>query len=136
MVYFNIGELANKSDVSKVAIRYYERCGLLPKAGRNKSGYRIYPDSIISRVHFIKNAQSVGFTLEEIGELLILQERAGTTSQQIKSSTLDKLKTIYEKITSLQQMADTLKKLVTACDGKVPLSDCPILRGLYGNLEA
>ena len=134
-MYLTIGELANKSELTKVAIRYYERCGLLPKALRRTSGYRIYPESIINRLHFIKNAQSVGFTLDEIGELLILQEREETASQQIKSRTMDKLKTIYEKISSLQQIADTLKKLVVACDGKVSSCDCPILRGLYGNLE-
>lgn len=133
MTYLVVGELANKTGVSKVAIRYYERCGLLPKVNRRK-GYRIYPESIIDRIHFIKNAQSVGFTLEEISELLRLQEEKGT-SQQVKSYTMTKLDAIYEKIKSLQCMANTLKRLVTNCDGKVPLTECPILRGLYGDLS-
>lgn len=134
-MYLTVGQLANKCGISTVAIRYYEKVGLLPKSVRRNSGYKIYPETIIHRINFIKNAKSVGFTLEEINKLLMLEKSEHGTSQEIKSCTIVKLESIYEKIHSLEQMANILKRLVTMCDGKVALSDCPILRGLYGSLE-
>jgi Cu(I)-responsive transcriptional regulator len=135
MRYLTVGELANQAGITKVAIRYYERCGLLPKAMRLPSGYRAYPESIIHHLHFIKNAKSVGFTLEEIQEVLVLKTQPETTSQDIKSRTLDKLSLIQEKIDALQHMADILKQLTQACDGKVPLCQCPILETLYSDIQ-
>jgi len=126
-----VGQLAQETDVTKVAIRYYERCGLIPKAQRLKSGYRSYPETVIARICFVKNAQSVGFSLDEITELLTLQEPHKGTSQDINSRTLTKLKTIQDKIDALQEMANTLKVLTSACDGKMPLHECPILEALY-----
>lgn len=133
MHYLTVGELAKQADVSKVAIRYYERYGLLPKANRKSSGYRLHPETIVGRIRFIKNAKSVGFTLDEIKELFALQEHKKGTSQQVRLHTLNKLKVIQEKITSLQKMASALKKLTAACDGKVPLQQCAILEALYDN---
>lgn len=126
-----IGELAKRCNVSKVAIRYYEKRGLLSKVVRRITGYRIYSESTINKLHFIKNAQSVGFTLKEIGELLMLQENEAATSKQIKAIAVDKLETIQNKINSLKSMTCRLTRLVTACNGKIPLPDCPILLGLY-----
>ncbi|QLH42414.1 MAG: heavy metal-responsive transcriptional regulator [Coxiellaceae bacterium] len=131
MHYLTVGELADQAGVTKVAIRYYERCGLLPKATRLSSGYRAYPEIIINRLRFIKNAKSVGFTLEEIQELIALQEQPNATSQDIKSRTTIKLGIIQEKIQSLQQMANTLEQLVQSCDGQGTLHQCPILETLY-----
>lgn len=134
MRYLTIGELASQTGVSKVAIRYYERFGLIPKAIRQTSGYRSYPKTIVARIRFIKNAKSVGFTLDEIAELLTLQEHEKATSQQIKSHTLTKLNIIQEKILSLQKMEQALEQLTASCDGKVPLHQCPILEKLYGEM--
>ncbi len=133
MQQLTIGELAHQAGVTKVAIRYYERCGLIPKAQRLKSGYRSYPEIVVARIRFIKNAQSVGFTLVEIVELLSLQKSAKNTGQDIKSRTLLKLKTIQDKIDSLQEIAHTLQSLISFCDGKMPLQECPILEALYSN---
>jgi len=135
MNYLTVGKLAKIAGISKVTIRYYEHCGLLPKVMRDKSGYRVYSESIMERVQFIKNAKSVGFTLVEISTLLKLQLNKRTTSQQIKSCAMAKLDAIHEKVEALQYMENTLKKLVNACDGKVPLSKCPIIQGLYGCLQ-
>jgi len=131
MHYMTVGELAQQVGISKVAIRYYERCGLIPKVVRANSGYRLYPDTVVGRIQFIINAKSVGFTLEEIKELLALQTHPQGTSQQVKSHTLTKLQIIQAKIVSLQKMADTLTHWVALCDGNVPLQDCPILEALY-----
>lgn len=134
MGYLTIGELAAQTNISKVTIRYYERRGLLPKAKRRTTGYRLYPETMIGRIRFIKNAKSVGFTLEEVSELFILQENPNVLGQEVKSLTLNKLKLVHEKITSLQKMAHALGALVASCDGKMPVQDCPILEALYNDI--
>lgn len=131
MTHLTIGKLAQRTGITKVAIRYYERLGLIPKAMRQASDYRLYPESTISWITFIKNAKSVGFTLDEIKELLSLEQHTHTTSQMIKSHTLTKLKAIQEKINCLQGMADTLTALTQSCNGKMPLQECPILKALH-----
>lgn len=131
MGHLTIGELAKVTGVTKVAIRYYERCGLLPKAARSASGYRWYPENMIGRIRFITNAKSVGFTLEEIQALFNLQAQQKTSSRQIKTRTLEKLALIQEKIQSLQKIASALEQLAASCDGRIPLRECPILEALY-----
>lgn len=135
MIYFTVGQLAAKTNVSKVAIRYYERLGLIPKAERSAAGYRTYPEAIVSRLRFIINAKAVGFTLQEIRELFALQEQKYTTSLQIKNKTLDKLKLTQEKIMHLQKIAKALEHLASSCDGTMPLEDCPILETLYDEMN-
>jgi len=68
-----IGQLAKKADATPVTIRYYERQGLIPKSKRSQGGFRLYPESVISRFNFIKNAKAVGFSLDEIKELMAFQ---------------------------------------------------------------
>lgn len=135
MKYLTIGELAKIACLSKVAIRYYERSGLLPQATRRPSGYRVYPETIIPRIRFIKNAKSVGFTLEEIQELLSLQVHENATSQDIRQRTMKKQHAVQEKIAALQKMENALTQLVASCDGKMPLHECPILEALYAEDE-
>lgn len=135
MKHLTIGELAKLAHISKVAIRYYERAGLLPQATRRPSGYRVYSESMIARIRFIKNAKSVGFSLEEIQELLSLQAHQDTTSQDIRQRTLKKQHVIQEKIAALQKMANALSQMLASCDGKMPLHECPILEALYAEPE-
>ncbi len=132
MAYLTIGELAKAAQISKVAIRYYERCGLLPKAARRASGYRQYPQSVIARIRFIKNAKAVGFSLEEIAELLALQQNPDATSQDIRNRTLAKWKISQEKLLTLQRIVLLLEHMLLMCDGKVPKEQCPILETLAG----
>lgn len=132
---FTVGQLAEVTGLSKVTIRYYERCQLLPKAARQASGYRMYPGSILSRIRFIKNAKLVGFTLPEIKKLLTLLAQEKTTSQQIKHNTQQKLNELEEKIIAMQHMAHALRMLIERCDGKKPLHACPILEAMYGESE-
>lgn len=126
-----VGELAKRSGVSKVTIRYYERCGLLPKAIRTHSGYRVYPETVIKRLRFIVNSKSVGFTLEEISELLKLQTNPSESSQQVRNIAITKIDTIKDKMSALQSMLQELEHLVSLCDGKTEIQHCPILQSLH-----
>lgn len=128
MQQLTIGKLALQAGVTKVSIRYYERCGLIPKAHRLTSGYRVYPTTTVARIRFLKNAQSVGFSLHEISDLL-----TPDTSQDVRALALTKHNAIQNKLNSLQAIANTLHSLTAACDGEMPLQDCPILKALSGN---
>lgn len=130
MKYYATGQLATLTQHTIVTIRYYEKCGLLPKPKRSHGGFRLYPESIIPRFYFIQNAKAVGFDLTEIKVLLDLQ--AGKApSQQIKTHTQQKIPDITNKITTLQKMKRALSKWEQACDGKIDIDQCPILENLY-----
>ena len=125
-----ISEVAERGGVSVQAIRYYEREGLLPKPPRLASGYRIFPDTAVRRVQFIKRAQELGFSLAEIRELLSLRENADAGAQDMRERARAKITDIEQKIRRLRAMKSVLNALAESCPGCGPLSDCPILDAL------
>lgn len=130
MQTLTVGRLAKQAQVNIETIRYYERRGLLPEPPRCESGYRQYPRDAVERIQFIKRAQELGFSLKEIGELLSLRVDPGTTAGDIKRRTETKLADIDAKICDLQRMKAALMKLTSACRGRGPTSECPILDAL------
>ena len=124
------GKLARAVDVNVETLRYYERRGLLPEPPRRDSGYRAYPPESVDRLRFIKGAQALGFTLEEIQELLELRVDESASSGEVRSRAQDKVAQINEKICALQEMRDALSHLIEQCSGEGPMSDCPILEAM------
>lgn len=125
-----IGELAEEAKVSVQTLRYYERRGLLPSPERQRSGFRSYDSDSVRRVRFIRRAQDLGFTLEEIRDLLTLwrdSARSCTAVEKRASATLER---IEGKIAHLRQMGDALSKYVTACRTRAALERCPLLHEL------
>lgn len=122
-----IGEAARAAGVSVDTIRYYERRGLIPRARRSSSGYRQYGEDVIRRLRFIQNAQTLGFSLREIKDLLSLRMRPRTRCGDIKRKARAKLEDIEARIRSLQKMRRALKKIEVRCSGRGPLKECPIL---------
>lgn len=125
-----IGALARRAEVNIQTIRYYERRGLLPEPRRTESNYRIYPADAVRRVRFIKQAQQLGFSLKEIGELLSLRAAPRSRCEAVRRLSEVKLQDIGEKIRSLEAMRKALSKLVLACSGRGPVTECPILDSL------
>ena len=130
METFTIGHLAKCANVNIETIRFYERKGLLPEPPRNKSGHRQYSIQELRRTEFIKRTQSLGFSLQEISDLLSLRVEAGKTCGDVKNKVKAKLIDIEEKIETLQKMREVLIRLEIDCPGKGPLKDCPILETL------
>ncbi len=130
-----IGQLAKQTDNSTVTIRYYEKCGLIPSSTRSDGGYRLYPETLIPRFQFIKNAKLVGFSLNEIKELLFLQNLPHSKGQNIKDITIKKASIIKDKIKALKKMQRALERLIHSCDGQMPVKECPILGTLYANVS-
>jgi len=128
----NIGQLARQAGVPIDTVRYYERQQLLATAQRSAGGYRVFSDTDLTRLRFIRRAKALGFTLEEIGELLRLSDRRGEDMAQIRETAVHKLQDIQQRITELQRMHAALEQLVDACPGHGTLAACPILGALTG----
>ena len=130
MKKLSIGELARQANVNIETIRYYERRGLISEPPRNKSGHRQYSVKDLRRTEFIKRIQSLGFSLQEISDLLSLRVESGRTCSDVKQRVKAKLIDIEEKIETLQRMKKVLQSLETNCPGTGPLNECPILETL------
>ena len=125
-----IGVLAKQAGVNLETIRFYERRGLLPEPARTNSGYRVFSRHAVQRLHFIKRAQDLGFSLKEIKELLALRVDARTTCAEVRRRAETKVADVEAKIHALQAMRKALTRLAAACVGRGPVSDCPILEAL------
>lgn len=122
-----IGEAAAQAGVNVQTIRYYERRGLLPSSPRRESGYRELPEESVRVVRFIKRAQDLGFSLDEVAELLRLRR----SKDRVKARAVAgrRLKQIEQKLAELAAMRDALRHLVHTCrEGATPT--CPILEAL------
>lgn len=124
------GQLAKAAHVNTETLRYYERRGLIPEPPRRESGYRTYPEESVERLNFIKGAQGLGFTLEEIKDLLELRVDESASSGEVRRRAQTKVAQIDEKIRKLQQMRDALDHLIEQCRGEGPTSECPILEAM------
>ncbi len=125
-----IGKVAERGGVNLQTIRYYEREGLLPEPPRLASGYRLFPDDTVRRVRFIKRAQELGFSLNEIQHLLSLRMEEHGDNAKVRAIAQAKLADIDEKIRRLQAMKAVLENLTHRCPGCGPVSECPILESL------
>jgi len=127
MARLTIGQVAKQAGIGLETVRFYEREGLIDKPPRTEAGYRQYPNIAVKRIRFIKRAKDLGFSLKEISELLSLRVSPNKTCRNVKGQTQTKISEIENKILALQRMKRALKKLESACSGKGPTSECPIL---------
>ncbi|GIC78689.1 Hg(II)-responsive transcriptional regulator [Moritella sp. F3] len=122
-----IGKLANLANVNIETIRYYERIGLIEQPVTPEQGYREYPDKTLERVQFIKRSQELGFTLNEVANLLLLGEENCFSVQEIAEK---KLANVREKLADLKRLENVLANLVTQCRCNNTDSACPIVESL------
>lgn len=128
-----IGELARRCDVNIDTIRYYERQGLLPAPDRLASGYRRYQIPDIARLRFVRRAKVLGFTLDEIRELLALSDHRDDDMGELKAAATAKLIDIDARLAELTRIRDGLHTLIEACPGHGALEQCPILNALVSD---
>ncbi|NOX37576.1 MAG: heavy metal-responsive transcriptional regulator [Calditrichaeota bacterium] len=125
-----VGELARRAGVHLETIRYYEQVGVMPPPRRTNAGYRVYDQQDLRRLHFIKRAKQLGFTLKEIRDLLDLRMDPDTTCEDVRQRALQKVETIERKIRELVQMKRALEQLAATCTGEGPAGECPFLDAL------
>lgn len=131
MENLTIGKLARQVDLGVETLRYYERRGLLEPQRRTESGYRLYSNDARQRLQFIRRAQVLGFSLDEVAELLSLSDRPGQSAAEVKRLTQAKIADIETRILDLERMKSALSALEAQCPGHAgTTAECPILAAL------
>ena len=124
------GALASKTGVNSETIRYYEKLELMPDPARSAGGHRIYDQSHLKRLFFIRRSRELGFTLQEIRELLELVDGGDYTCAETRDRTTMHRADITTKITDLQKIRLTLESMASKCDGGL-VPSCQIVNELY-----
>ncbi len=128
MTELTIGRLADEAGVNVETIRYYSRRGLMLEPDKPFNGHRRYPAAAVKRVRFIKRAQVLGFTLNEVGSLLELEEAHACA--ETRDLAAHKLQVIESKLTDLKAMRKALSALLRQCDTGATKGGCPIIHAL------
>jgi len=123
-------EVAAAAHVNTQTLRYYERRGLLPQPQRTHSGYRAYTPDAVRVVRFVKRAQQLGFTLDDIEELLHLADGGPVSCDEAKTMARARITDLQRRIENLAGMCDALARLVDTCDQPRAQRDCPILHDI------
>ena len=122
-------QLAKSANLGIETLRFYEKRGLLPAPPRGDNGYRYYPVADIERLRFIQRAKELGFTLDEIAELLSLHEHKGDRAN-VKTLAEQKLVELDKKLADLTRMRSALSLVTTKCSGHGGTDGCPIIASL------
>lgn len=130
MKALTIGKVAQRAGIGVETVRFYEREGLIEAPPRMESGYRQFDEEVVRRLQFIRRAKELGFTLNEIKELLSLKFDPDASCADVKERTEAKIADVEVKIRSLRQIRDALQRLAAACEGNGDSRACPILDAL------
>ena len=130
-----IGEVAARTAVGLQALRYYERRGLLPAPPRLRSGYREYGEQDVHRVLFIRRAKDLGFTLQEIGDLLRFWPDSAKSCGAVERRATVALARTRRKVSDLKRIQRALAHYVSACRNRRALAGCPLLSVLGAEKE-
>lgn len=128
-----IGEIAELAGLTTDAIRYYEKEGLVGPLQKSDAGYRLYDETALARLHFIKQAQHCGFTLVEISQLLTLQASDASCCSDVRQLAVEKKLQLETRIRHMKAMSATLDQLIVGCNVDTqPVDQCTILSTLKG----
>ncbi len=125
-----IGIVAKHAGVGVETIRFYERQGLIDQPQKPVEGFRHYPDDVVMRIRFIKQAKKLGFSLQEISELLDLSLAPEQNCNQIRLRAEAKISVIGSKIEVLDKIKNVLSQLVVACNAQNQSQRCPIIESI------
>ena len=129
--HYTVGQLAKTTDTKAVTIRYYERLGLLPSAGRTASGYRFYTHGERDRLLFIRRSRTLGFSLDDIRGLLGLADRREASCAAVDAKVEEQLEQVRMRLRDLRAMEFELERLSACCEGGV-IGECKIVESLSG----
>ncbi len=126
------GALAKEAGVNVETIRYYENIELMPEPLRTANGYRVYDETGLKRLSFIRRCRELGFSLDEVRGLLGLVDGGNYTCAEVRDLSIVHLGDVRQKIRDLRKMERTLKEMVSQCDGGL-VPECPIVDRLYAS---
>ncbi len=127
---YGIGELARQSQVKVETVRYYEQSGLLPNPPRTDGGHRLYTETHLKRLVFIRRCRELGFSMKEIRGLLDLVDGRKYTCGEVRSLTLEHAADVRRKIADLRGLERTLMRIASECEGGA-VPKCPIIDVLF-----
>ena len=130
-----IGDLAKGTGTKVVTVRYYERIGLLPRPPRTAGNYRIYSDEHMRCLRFIRRCRDLGFTLDQIRDLLRLSSQKDGECAEVDRITAQHLIEIEQKTSDLKRLARELRRLNECCQGNGIIADCRIIEALSPGRE-
>jgi DNA-binding transcriptional MerR regulator len=128
-----IGDLARHTGVKVVTIRYYEQAGLLPACTRSAGNYRVYASEHLNRLRFVRRCRELGFSIEQIKNLLSLSNAELPSCADICEVAADHLRDVESKIADLTRLASELRKVRNSCNSKRPSRECRIIATLAGS---
>jgi DNA-binding transcriptional MerR regulator len=129
-VTFRIGDLAKRTGVKVVTIRYYEQAGLLPICERTTGNYRVYAQEHLERLNFVRRCRDLGFSLEQIKDMLLLSGAESPMCADVCDVAAGHLKEVESKIADLRRLASELRRLRSSCNGKHSSRECRIIAAL------
>lgn len=127
---WSIGELSKATGVKVVTIRYYEQIGVMPEPPRTSGSYRAYNDDHLRRLHFIRRCRSLGFTLDQVRQLLRLSSDKAKACSEVDEITKEHLHEIEGKVADLRRLAVELRHISDCCRGDGLIANCRIIEAL------
>jgi MerR family mercuric resistance operon transcriptional regulator len=122
-----IGEVADECGVSRDTLRYWEQEGVIPEPPReDSSGYRMYPEDLVRRIHAVQRAQELGLTLEDIRRIFDRRDR-GETCDELGRITEERIAALRKEKERLQRKIEGLQSLGEVCPGELPATECPVV---------
>lgn len=130
--HFSIGQLAGGADCRVETVHYYEKTGLMPEPPRTEGGHRMYALSDVKRLNFIRRCRDLGFSIEQIKEMLKFIDEPGHYCGEVKAMAMLQSRDIQRKIDDLKRLQQALTQMVGQCKGEqFSIDDCPIIDALY-----
>jgi len=130
MADITIGRLAKLTGVKIPTIRFYEQSNLISSSCRTEGGQRRYDENVVRRLHFIRHARDLGFSMEDIRQLLALSQRPTISCQEVEEIARHHLQQVDVKIAQFKLIRSGLKHMIEACSGD-SVAQCYILESLF-----
>ena len=127
----SIGALSKQSGVNIETIRYYEKIGIMPAPGRSAGGYRMYRTDELKRLGFVRRGRQLGFSLDELRELLRLVDGHAYTCAEVHTTTLQHLSEVRRKIVDLNRLERVMADMIAQCTQDL-VPECPVIDALFG----
>ena len=129
---FSIGKLAKSTNCKVETVHYYEKTGLMPEPSRTEGGHRIYSISHVKRLNFIRRSRDLGFTIDQIKNLLKFIDEPDHYCGEVKAMAMLQTRVVQKKIDDLQRLQNALEKMISQCnEDDYSIENCPIIDALY-----
>ena len=133
---YTVGDLATACGCKAETVRYYEKTGLMPDPPRTEGGHRIYSINLLKRLVFIRRSRDLGFSIEQVGELLRFVDEPGHSCGEVKAMAMLQARAVQEKMKDLKRLQKALNEMAARCKGgSYQVEECPIIDALFDDTD-